>query len=477
MVRQVSSYLLANVVSAMFGFASVVIFTRLLGPEEYGIYIVGFSIAAMISALGFGWIKSSIVPLSADGSGTDLRATIGVAFLALLLLAPPLYFILAGFAPQSAGYLVPAILLAFGIGYFEFYLEIFRARQETVSFMWATILRAAAALALSLLLVEVFDWGGLGLLASVMLSYFLTSLVYSALVWRGPAKPFDRGHLRTMLRFGLPMTLSGAVFVLQAMLDRFALAGTLGEHAAGLYGAAADLVRQILLFPGVAIGTAIAPIAVGLFARHERAELDRHLIRSGELLLAIMAPAVAGLAIVAGKLAFLVLGPEFRLEAAMLIPILALGWLFRSVSYQLLHVTFQISRKPGLMLGQGLIILALNALALVLLVPPLGLAGAALATLLSETVGVAVGFVLARRAYALPVDVLSLGKVALATLFMAVPTFLLDRVLPGTGPLDLALPVAVGVLAYGVAACLFDLVGIRRMLRLPFNRPALTTDR
>ena len=44
MIRQVSSYMTANVVSAMFGFASVVLFTRVLSPHEYGIYIIGFSI-------------------------------------------------------------------------------------------------------------------------------------------------------------------------------------------------------------------------------------------------------------------------------------------------------------------------------------------------------------------------------------------------------------------------------------------------
>ncbi|MET0440039.1 MAG: polysaccharide biosynthesis protein, partial [Devosia sp.] len=121
--------MIANIVSAMFGFASVVIFTRVLAPQEYGIYIVGFSIAAMISALVFGWIKASVVPFTADDSGTDIRVTAGLAFIALTLLIPVLYFGIGAFAPDSVAYLLPAIMLAFGIGFFEFYLETFRARQ------------------------------------------------------------------------------------------------------------------------------------------------------------------------------------------------------------------------------------------------------------------------------------------------------------------------------------------------------------
>ncbi|KRA95535.1 polysaccharide biosynthesis protein [Devosia sp. Root685] len=465
MIRQVSSYMLANVVSAMLGFASVVIFTRLLGPSEYGIYVIGFSIAAMISALLFGWIKSSIVPFTAHDEGADLRVTVGLAFVALTPLVPLLYFGISAVAPQYSAYLLPAILLAFGIGFFEFYLEAFRAKQQTGPYLWATILRAAVALALSLLLIAVFNLGGAGLILSVMSSYFITSLAFAALLWRGPLKPLDKTLLRAMLVFGLPMTVSGTVFVLQTILDRFVLAATLGEHAAGIYGATADLVRQIILFPGVAIGTAVAPIAVQLLARNEKAELDRHLTDSTEMLLGVLAPAVAGLAIIAAKLAFLVLGEDFRLEATNLLPLIALAWLFRSLSYQLLHVSFQIRKTPGLMLIQGLAILAINALALFFLVPRLGLIGAALALIISEASGVALGYLLTRRAYPLPLDPRPFLKVGLATLGMAVPTYLVDRALPGTGVLDIALPVLVGMLTYGLCAYGLDIAGIRSRLK------------
>ena len=465
MIRQVSSYLLANIVSAMLGFASVVIFTRLLGPSEYGIYIIGFSIAAMISALLFGWIKSSVVPLTAHDQGADLRVTTGLAFVGMVPLVPVLYFGISAFAPQYAAYLLPAILLAYGIGFFEFYLEVFRAKQQTGPYLWATVIRAAAALALSLLLIMVFGLGGVGLLLSVMASYFITSSIFAAILWRGPLKPLDPALLKAMLVFGVPMTVSGAVFVLQTMLDRFVIAGTMGEHSAGIYGASADLVRQIILFPGVAIGTAVAPIAVQLLARNERAELDRHLVDSTELLLGVLAPAVAGLAIVSAKLVFIVLGEEFRLEAARLIPLIALAWLLRSFSYQLLHVSFQIRKTPGLMLLQGVAILAINALALFILVPRFGLMGAASALIISEAAGVVIGYLLTRRAYPLPLDPRPFLKVGLATLGMAVPTVLVDRALPGMSVLDIGLPVVVGMLTYGLCAYALDVAGIRSRLK------------
>ena len=478
MIRQVSSYMLANIVSAMLGFSSVVIFTRLLGPYEYGIYIVGFSIAAMISALLFGWIKASIVPFSAHDDGADLRVTTGLAFAALLPLVPVLYFAITFFAPQYAPYLLPAILLAFGIGFFEFYLEVFRAKQQTAPYLWATVLRAAIALALSLTLVMIFNLGGTGLILSVMCSYLFASALFAMPIWHRPLAPLDPKLLRSMLAFGLPMTISGTVFVLQTMLDRFVIAGSMGEHAAGIYGASADLVRQIILFPGVAIGTAVAPIAMQLLARQDRPALDQHLTDSTEMLLGVLAPAVAGLAIIAAKLAHIVLGEEFRVDAANLIPLIALAWLLRSVSYQLLHVSFQILKKPNLMLLQGLAILAINAIALFALVPQFGLMGAAFAVVISEAIGVVIGYWLTRLAYPLPLAPRPFLRVGLATLGMAVPTYFVDLAMPEMGALDTALPIIVGVLTYGLCAYTLDIAGLRSRITSRGHRAtALSTSR
>ena len=43
MLKQASIYLVAHGSSALLGLLSVVLFTRLLSPAEYGIYIVGMS--------------------------------------------------------------------------------------------------------------------------------------------------------------------------------------------------------------------------------------------------------------------------------------------------------------------------------------------------------------------------------------------------------------------------------------------------
>ena len=464
MFRQISTYMIANAVSALFGFVSVVLFTRMLSPHEYGIYVVGTGVAGVISTLLFGWIKFSVLRFDSEGGSTDVRTTALFAYAGLMLFSPLVILATWLIAEESSTYVVPAVFVAFMVGLFEFVQEVFRSRQQTGAYMWSVILRAVLTLIFSSGLVMVFGMGGQGLLMSVACSYLVTLLVYAPDVWRRPRHPFDTGLLKEMLLFGLPMTASSFIFVLHTVLDRVIIVTYIGETAAGVYGAAADLVRQIILFPGVAIGSATIPVAIRLLAQDGHKATNRHLMETAEVLLTVLMPMVVGLALVAPGFASLILGPEFRDAAATLIPILVFAWLFRSISYQFVHVSFQLAKKPSLMGAQGMIILAINIIGMFILVPRFQLVGAAWALLIAEIGGVIAGYFLSYRAHRLPLELRAIVKVSLATATMAVPTYIVDRHHTGNVVFDLTVPIVTGVVVYAAAALALNLAGVRLAL-------------
>jgi len=53
LIRHTVLYLLASAVSAIFGLMSAIVFTRLLSPAEYGVYVIGVTTAGILSALLF----------------------------------------------------------------------------------------------------------------------------------------------------------------------------------------------------------------------------------------------------------------------------------------------------------------------------------------------------------------------------------------------------------------------------------------
>ncbi|MES0883034.1 oligosaccharide flippase family protein [Roseibium sp. SCP14] len=464
MLRHVSSYMIANLVAAIFGFALVVTFTRILSPAEYGIYVVGIGFSALISFVLFSWIIVSLLRFSSEGDDVDMRFTALVAFVVVAVLGPIAFGAVFALSEGAQDYLVPALCVAIGVGLFEFTLEIFRARQRTGLYAVSMICRSALAFCISCLLVLLFDLGGQGLLFGVAGGYAVTILIFMPKIWNRPVHKFDPEILRTMLKFGLPMTLSGAAFTLHAFVDRLVIVNFLGEASAGVYGASADFVRQVIQMLGVAVGSAIVPVAIRLYAQEDRQATNEHLIKSFEILLALILPAAVGMALTADRLAALVLGEAFREAASILIPVLVFALMFRSISFQYIHVSFQIAKKPFLMGFQGLFILIANVIGMIVLVPLFGLMGAAFSVVIAEICGVIFGFVVSRRAYPMPLKVLPVVKVCSATAFMAILVILSLRALNLDGITGIAVPVLTGVIAYSVAAFAVNIADIRTVL-------------
>lgn len=472
MYRHASRYMIANGVSAILGFTAIAIFTRLLSPTEYGLYVIGMSLMGIVNAVLFSWVRLSVLRFQSE-SQIDVRATAIAGYGFSVLLTPVAVVLTLALTDTPVLVAVLAGFVALALGLFDFGQEVFRARQLPDAYMRVAILRAAMTLAISLGLVTL-GLGGASLLVGLGAAYLIAGIVAAPWVWRAPVKGFDRALFGQIAAFGVPMALSGALFALHAALDRFLVAYFLGEEAAGIYGAAADLVRQIILFPAVSIGAAAGPLVIRAFAEGGRERAAEQLQSSLGLLCAVLLPATVGLAIIAPSFAFVMLGPEFRALAEQLIPILVLAWLFQALTHQYVHLSFHVAKATRLVLLQGALLLAVNVGAMVLLVPPFGLVGAAWALVGAEAIGLAIGVGLTRWAFPMPAVPPMAWKAIAATLVMAVPTYIVAQATRGEPIVSLLAAVACGVVCYGAAAVALNLLGLRDQLF--GGAPALASD-
>lgn len=459
MLRQTSKYMLAHGVTAVIGFLSVTLFTRLLSPEEYGVYIIGMSLAGILTALMFAWIRVSILRFESEGRA-DVRLTAMVG-LALSAATVPVLVLGAALISGSPMWLVMlAALVAVSLGLFDFGQELLRARQQPDAYMHGAIVRAGCGIALSFVFVQL-GFGGAGLLMGISGAYLLSMLFSARTVWQGAISSFDPVVFRRMLKYGLPMAFSGIVFAMHGALDRLIVSYVLGDVAAGEYGATADLVRQIILFPAFAASSALVPMVIRSFADSGEKVALENLAQHGELLLVALLPAVVGLALVAPHMANVVLGAEFRDAASVLIPILAFAWLFHALSQHFVQVSFHLAEKPFLLLIHDTFILAANAIAMLILIPRFQLLGAAWGFVISEILGLAFGMILTQFAYRAYFKWLSLAKVIAATVFMVLPTMWIANLNFGNPVLSLIATISCGLITYAIAALALNLAGLR----------------
>jgi O-antigen/teichoic acid export membrane protein len=362
----------------------------------------------------------------------------------------------------SYGRALAVVGFALGLGLFEIGQELLKSRLQSLAFAAASITRACVAFLLCLVAASL-GGGGLGQLAMVALTYFITATIFAAVIWRGPMASFDVIELRQFARFGVPITVSGFVFAIHAALDRMLVFYLMGDAAAGYYGASADLVRQIILIPATSIAAATIPLAVRTFASGGEQEARRHLELSFEILLAVIIPAVVGFALTSNFVASIVLGSEYRETALQILPILAFAWLFQSITQSYVHVSFHLAKRPFLVTLQGIGMLLANLVTMPILTVRYGLPGAAWALVITELFGMGLGWFLARRAFSLPFNAWHVARICLATLVMGLVLAGLKLMLP-TGWVSFCIIVAAGCATYAAAALVLDIAGVRKSL-------------
>lgn len=429
LVRHTSQYMVSSAITAVLGFSSAAVFTRLLTPGDYGIYIVGFSMANFIAATIFTWVRYSVMRFEAEGGAVDVRMTSLAAYVASAATAP---LLLVGVHAifhvpwERAGF---AVMAALGLSLFDLGQEILRSRLQVRAFVIGSVLRSAVAFAACFAIAEL-GGGGLGQLGGAGLAYFVAAAIGARAVWRGPRAKIDWGKLKLFLWLGASVTLAGFLVTFQASLDRLFIAWRFGDIDAGLYGAAADVVKQIILIPAGSVAAAAFPLTVRIFARGDAAATRRQLERTGELLFAVLAPAAVGLALTAPYLDSFLLGPAFRDTATKIMPILAFAWLFQSISQSYIHVSFHLAMRQDLSIPHGVATLAVNAALLWPMTSMFGPNGAAGSLLVSEILGAAAGYALTWKAHRLPAFLGAGGRILAACVAMALSVVALERRLP-----------------------------------------------
>jgi len=198
--------------------------------------------------------------------------------------------------------------------------------------------------------------------------------------------------------------------------DRYLLAALVGVDAAGVYGAPYDLAQRTLQIVMLSAFLAMSPVVFRTFELGQHEQFRAHLMQQARLLLVTALPVATILAAGAPLAARLLFGVEFRDAAATLIPWIVVATLVQGIQSYYFSYCFTLANRTLMNAAVVSIGAALNIVLNLLLIPSYGPLGAAIATLASFVVVLAVAVYFTRRWLVLPwptVDMLKVGGVCL----------------------------------------------------------------
>lgn len=463
--KGVWGYLPANILQGVVGFLTIVLFTRLLEPAEFGLYALAFSVVTLAHVGVFSWLEAAMARFwAAETPGAGLKALfaslyrvafgLSAVFLAVaavvLWLWPgdPLFRL--ALAAGLAG--VPARCLV------KLGQERYRAAGEVGKAAALDMATTAGGLAIGVGCALAGAGGaapllGLGLAPLLALPFILPGELREA---RGGR--LERDRVRAYAGYGYPIAASLALTVVLASTDRFLLAAFLDEAAVGAYHAGYSIANRTLDVLFLWLGSAGQPALVMAL---ERGGADRLRTAAREQLstfLLIGLPAAAGVALVARPLAEVLIGPDLRAAAASVTPLIALSALLYGLTAYYFGQAFTLGQRTRRLLAAMAIPAAANVLLNMFLIPRYGLLGAAWATAISFALGLAATLIMGRRVLALPFAWDSLIRCSVATAVMAAAVLALP---PIGGAAELVLDACIGGLVYSAAALVLNAAGVR----------------
>lgn len=462
--RGVVGYLPVNIVQGLVGLLTIVTFTRLLSPSQFGDYALGFSVMSLVHTAVFTWNEAALARYWAgeegrDG-GRDLAATVYRTWL-VLLCALPLACILAMALPLNPGLKFAVVCGLLGVAprtFARLAQERRRAAGEVAGAANIDLIQTLGGFALGAGLAFAGFGGAAPLIGAGAASAVCAVWCFASEYGKSAGGAFEPARLRRHADYGVPVALSLILALVLSSTDRFLLAAFLDEAAVGVYHAGYSLANRTLDVVFVWLGAAGGPALIMALERGGRQALIPAAREQASLMLLLTVPAAVGLALVAAPLAELMVGPALARGAAQVTPWIAASGLLAGLTTHYFHQAFTLGQRTRFLLA-AMALPALANLALnLVLIPRLGLQGALISTLASYALGLVASALLGRRLMALPAPWLTLAQALGASALMALAV---TRVPALGGLAELAAKAALGALVYGLAVYLLDAGALR----------------
>lgn len=432
--RQVAVYGSGRLALQLVGFLTLPILTRILTPTDYGV-IEGMTLLVSVVAI----VATLALDSGAQRSYFDYRedeeierrVVLSSAFwpmvswaavlaLVLVLLREPLSTVIFGTNRYATVVALAASAFPLGVAS-SFLLDVMRLRQQPVRYVAVSWFGALLSVALILYLVAVEDHGVEGFYAAGVISAFPTLVVAYIFAPRAIVRALKWSELRRMAAYSLPLVPVAATNWGLQFADRFFLLTLADLRELGIYALGSRLANVLLL--GVAaFGAAWSPFILDLYSRSPELERDIRARAFANVALALGVGAVC-ISVYAREFFETVTGDAFA-DAYTVVGILSLG-VFALGLNGVTMTAISIARRTRYFLQYSLYAAVLNVALCLVLIPPLGGVGAALATALSYSLLAALYYRRAQLLDRAPFDLAAVGKIAaLAAVAIAVGTII-----------------------------------------------------
>lgn len=474
LIRHSVIYFFGKLAPAIFSLIGIMIFTRMVPPETYGLFSLITVLAGLVNIFFFQWIRSSFIRFYnesekyKDFTGSIVKSHIYT--LVLLLIPTFILLIIFYFYTLELSYIVIGYITVVFLSVFEMCITYYRTTLRPSIVVNVNVLKSFLVVLFSAILLY-FNWGIWGLLLGSLFGTSVGILIY---LKKLPIKPLillskdsNSGTQIFFLKYGFPITLSFVLSVALQNIDKIMISSILGLEENGNYAVGFDLIHNIIYMIMTSLSLAGFPLVLKKIKK-EGKQAGKELFQSYvNILLFISVPASFGFAAILNEFTELVIGDRYSISNHLMILIIIASFLHGLKSYYF-DLTLQISTKTKYFFYPVLVAIVSNIIFNFFLLNKFGIEGAAFATVLAFLIAMFISSYYSIQTYHIAFPWKNFLKIlvtsSLMFIIVSLITFNSDIVV-------LIIKLIVGIIVYTSLNILINTINIRNILAEKiFNR-------
>lgn len=387
MLKKFLSFFLGSIGSLMIGLLSIPIITRLLSPEDYGIASLFMTIGTLLATIAIVGTDQSFIRFFINHNRIKLlkKCLILSSFTTLFLIIVIIFLkeSLSKFLSFNENLIITISLYIILTILYRFSTLILRMLQYGLKFSLIQVLQRVLELVIFLIIYFISDSSFLSLIYSWIISLLILIVVSNLMIISFWEKGIDKNEeptINDILKFSIPFAISSIIIISFQSLDKLFLGEWTTNKELGQYMAAFKIVGIINVLQS-AFSTFWTPISLEAF--HKNSDDKSTFEKISKFTLIVMY--IIGTSIVLFKdIILYLLGSEYR-SVGSLLPLLVM----MPIMYTLSETTVQgvnFSKKSQYHIVISIFVLLVNLISLIVLIPKLGIKGAALSIAISYIV-------------------------------------------------------------------------------------------
>jgi O-antigen/teichoic acid export membrane protein len=266
-------------------------------------------------------------------------------------------------------------------------------------------------------------------------------------------------QLSTYLRFGAPMITKELSQKILTHVDKFIIIVYLSPAKVGIYAVAVSICSIFMQISGV-FGGSLYPRISSAWDSSEFEAIEEVYSIILSLYLAISIPSIVGLLHLQSEITILISTVEISNNIGSVLPILLVGYILQGFNSPVRYV-LSAAEKTWVIAGSVLSAIIINVIVNLMLIPELGLVGAAVATFLSYLVMTVIIVTYSNRLVKISIPAKLLVVSIISAIIMLIALLFIDIFLSYTSftiynILIIAIKIIVGVVVYTVSVLIGD---------------------